>query len=68
MTGTELRQLLESQVSDLTAQFGAQAQLKISGVAYEFVDDPAVEEPIRELFVNSDSLDPEATYEVTLNS
>jgi len=68
MTGTELRQLLESQVTDLTAQFGAQAQLQVSGVTYEFVDDPAAEAPIRELYVGGEPLDPDATYEVTVNS
>ncbi len=68
MTGTELRQLLESQVTDLTAQFGAQAQLQVSGVTYEFVDDPTAEAPIRELYVDGEPLDPDATYDVTVNS
>ncbi|MFC6973722.1 bifunctional metallophosphatase/5'-nucleotidase [Halomicroarcula sp. GCM10025709] len=54
MTGEQLRELLASQVTRLDAQYGAQAQLQVSGVTYEFVDRPGAETTVRDVAVEGE--------------
>ncbi|WP_324758373.1 5'-nucleotidase C-terminal domain-containing protein [Haloarcula sp. GH36] len=68
MTGEQLRELLASQVTGLDAQYGAQAQLQVSGVTYEFVDRPGAETTVGDVYVEGEPLDPTTTYDVTVNS
>ena len=68
MTGQQLENLLASQVTAPTDNYGAQAQLQVSGVTYEFVDQPNASTAIGDIFVDGEPLDPDATYDVTVNS
>lgn len=68
MTGEQLEQLLDSQAVSLDDQYGAQASLQAGGVTYEFVDRPDEEWSIDDVYVGSEPLDTNATYEVALNS
>jgi 2',3'-cyclic-nucleotide 2'-phosphodiesterase (5'-nucleotidase family) len=68
MTGEQLRELLASQVTSLDANYGAQAQLQVSGVTYEFIDAPDSSQTVTDVYVEGEPLDPDATYNVTLNS
>jgi len=68
MTGEQLESLLASQVTRLDAQFGSGASLQVSGVTYEFIDRPDADTAVRNVFVNGEPLEPEATYTVTVNS
>jgi PGF-CTERM protein len=72
LTGSEIEQLLASQVvtleSETGQQYDAEAQLQVSGVTYEYYSHNDSEDLIRTTFVNGEPLDPDATYEVTVNS
>ncbi|WP_181686192.1 bifunctional metallophosphatase/5'-nucleotidase [Halorhabdus salina] len=68
MTGEQLESLLASQVTAPTDNYGAQAQLQVGGVTYEFVDQPNASTMISDIYVNGEALDPDATYNVTVNS
>jgi PGF-CTERM protein len=72
LTGSQLEQVLESQVvtleSDEGQQYGAEPKLQVSGVTYEWVGHEGVDDQIRSIYVNGEELDPEATYTVTVNS
>ena len=72
LTGSQLEQVLQSQVVTLESsegqQFGAEPKLQVSGVTYEWVGHEGVEDKIRSIYVNGEPLDPEATYNVTVNS
>ncbi len=68
MTGEQLRQFLASQVTGYDAQYGAQAQLQVSGVSYEFIDRADVDQPVQDLHINGEPVQANETYEVTVNS
>jgi len=72
LSGQELRQFLESQVTTLESEdgqrFGEQAALQVSGVTYEFVPHESADRLVQDVHVNGEPLDPEATYNVTVNS
>ncbi|MFC3476803.1 bifunctional metallophosphatase/5'-nucleotidase [Halobacterium litoreum] len=72
LTGSELEALLQSQVvtleSETGQQYGAEAQLQVSGVTYEWLGHERASDQIRSLYVNGDPVDPDATYTVTVNS
>jgi len=71
LTGAEIKQLLASQVTTArSGEFGAQAQLQVSGVQYEWADNDflAPEDRIRDAYVNGEPLDEDETYTVTVNS
>ncbi len=68
MTGEQLSELLASQVTSLDANYGAQAQLQVSGVTYEFVGAPDADTQVTDLYVNGEPINMDATYNVTLNS
>jgi 5'-nucleotidase/UDP-sugar diphosphatase len=71
LTGAEVKQLLASQVTTTEeARFGAQPQLQVSGVSYEYVPHHAVpmDERIQDVHVNGEPLDEDETYTVTVNS
>nr|WP_264475513.1 5'-nucleotidase C-terminal domain-containing protein [Halorubellus salinus] len=68
MTGEQLRELLASQVVPRTSNYGAEAKLQVSGVAYEFVPDENATQPVQDVRVNGEALREDATYNVTINS
>lgn len=68
MTGEQLEEFLASQVTSTSAEYGAQAQLQVSGVSYEFATDPNATDVVRDVDVNGEPLRPNATYNVTVNS
>jgi 5'-nucleotidase/UDP-sugar diphosphatase len=72
LTGTELKQLLASQVVTLESytgqRYGVEAQLQVSGVTYEMASHEDQRPYIREAWVNGDPLEPNETYTVTVNS
>ncbi|QGN06670.1 bifunctional metallophosphatase/5'-nucleotidase [Halorhabdus sp. CBA1104] len=68
MTGEQLENLLASQVTAPTDNYGAQAQLQVGGVTYEFIDQPNASTAVGDIFVDGERLDPDATYNVTVNS
>jgi 2',3'-cyclic-nucleotide 2'-phosphodiesterase (5'-nucleotidase family) len=71
LTGAEVTQLLASQVTTTEeARFGAQPQLQVSGISYEYVPHHAVpmDERIQDVHVNGEPLDEDETYTVTVNS
>ncbi|WP_137284337.1 bifunctional metallophosphatase/5'-nucleotidase [Halorussus salinisoli] len=71
LTGAELERLLASQVVPLESwtgqNYGAEAQLQVSGVTYEWVGHEN-ESYIRDAWVNGEPLDEDETYTVTVNS
>jgi len=72
LTGSEIESLLQSQVvtleSETGQQYGAEAQLQVSGVTYEWLGHEGASDQIRSLYVNGEPVDPDATYTVTVNS
>jgi 5'-nucleotidase/UDP-sugar diphosphatase len=72
LTGADLVEALESQVitleSDTGQQYGAEISQQVSGVRFEWVAHEGVDEQIRDVYVGGEPLDPEATYEVAVNS
>jgi 2',3'-cyclic-nucleotide 2'-phosphodiesterase (5'-nucleotidase family) len=74
LTGTELKETLASQLvtleSETGQQFGEEISQQVSGVTFEWVphEDVPPGERIRDVRVNGEPLDPEATYTVTVNS
>ncbi|WP_396613148.1 bifunctional metallophosphatase/5'-nucleotidase [Haloferax sp. S1W] len=68
MTGEQLRELLASQVSTTDDHYGAQAQLQVSGVSYEYVPAENASPVVRDVYVNGEPLDEDARYNVTVNS
>ncbi|UVE49209.1 bifunctional metallophosphatase/5'-nucleotidase [Haloferax larsenii] len=68
MTGEQLRELLASQVSTTDDNYGAQAQLQVSGVSYEYVPSENASPVVRDVYVNGEQLDEDAHYNVTVNS
>ncbi|WP_439026897.1 5'-nucleotidase C-terminal domain-containing protein [Haloarchaeobius sp. DT45] len=74
LTGSEVKQLLASQVvtleSETGQQYGAEAQLQVSGITYEFVPHESVpaEQRIQDVYVNGEPLAEDETYTVTVNS
>ncbi|WP_135662602.1 bifunctional metallophosphatase/5'-nucleotidase [Halorhabdus rudnickae] len=68
MTGEQLQNLLASQVTAPTDNYGAQSQLQVGGVTYEYVDQPNTSTVIGDIFVDGEPLDPDASYNVTVNS
>jgi PGF-CTERM protein len=74
LTGDEVTQLLESQVvtmeSETGQQYGAEPQLQVSGITYEYVphEDVPADQRIQDVWVNGEPLDAEETYTVTVNS
>jgi phage gp45-like len=68
MDGEKLYELLASQAGPLTADFGAEAAIQVSGVTYEYVDRPGVEDPVMEVFVQGEPLRMDRNYTVTVNS
>ena len=71
LTGEQLETVLQSQVvtlqSETGQQYGAEAQLQVSGVTYEWLGQEA-DDNIRSLYVNGEPVDTDATYTVTVNS
>jgi 5'-nucleotidase/UDP-sugar diphosphatase len=72
LTGEELVETLASQVITLESptgqQFGAEISQQVSGVRFEWIAHEGVDEQIRDVYVGGEPLDPNATYEVTVNS
>ncbi|WP_121822289.1 bifunctional metallophosphatase/5'-nucleotidase [Halostella salina] len=72
LTGAEIKQLLASQVvtleSETGQQYGAEAQLQVSGVTYEWVGHENASPQIRDARINGEPLDEDETYTVTVNS
>ncbi|UPW01477.1 bifunctional metallophosphatase/5'-nucleotidase [Halorussus gelatinilyticus] len=72
LTGEQLEQLLASQIVTLESeegqQYGAEAKLQVSGVTYEWVGHNGTDDPVRDVWVNGEPLDGDATYNVTVNS
>ncbi|WP_135819751.1 5'-nucleotidase C-terminal domain-containing protein [Halostella litorea] len=72
LTGAEIKQLLASQVitleSETGQQYGAEAQLQVSGVTYEWVGHENASPQIRDVRINGEPLEEDETYTVTVNS
>ena len=72
LTGSELEQLLASQVitleSETGQQYDAESQLQVGGVTYEWYTHNDTEDAIRDIYVGGEPVDADATYEVTVNS
>ncbi|OYR76968.1 bifunctional metallophosphatase/5'-nucleotidase, partial [Halorubrum ezzemoulense] len=72
ITGEELVETLESQVvtleSDTGQNFGEEISQQTSGLRFEWVPHDDADEPIRDVYVDGEPLDPEETYEVAVNS
>ena len=74
LTGEELKETLASQVvtleSETGQQYGEEISQQVSGVTFEWVphEDVPPSERIRDVHVNGERLDPDATYTVTVNS
>jgi 5'-nucleotidase/UDP-sugar diphosphatase len=72
LTGSELESLLASQVvtleSETGQQYDAESQLQVGGVTYEWYTHNDTDDPIRSMYVDGEPVDPDATYEVTVNS
>jgi hypothetical protein len=71
LTGAEIKQLLASQTTTpRTSSYGAQAQLQVSGIHYEWADNGFLppEEQIKNAYVNGERLQDDETYTVTVNS
>ncbi|SNR23098.1 2',3'-cyclic-nucleotide 2'-phosphodiesterase/5'-or 3'-nucleotidase, 5'-nucleotidase family [Halorubrum ezzemoulense] len=72
LTGEELVETLESQVvtleSDTGQNFGEEISQQTSGLRFEWVPHNDADEPIRDVYVDGEPLDPEETYEVAVNS
>ncbi len=65
LSGTQLRNLLASQAG--VGEYGYETALQVGGVHYEVnVRDDGI--PVSDVYVQGEPLDPEATYNVTLNS
>jgi 2',3'-cyclic-nucleotide 2'-phosphodiesterase (5'-nucleotidase family) len=69
LTGAELRETLESQVvtidSETGQQFGSEISQQTSGVRFTWNEDTG---EVADMTVDGEPVDPEATYEVTVNS
>ena len=72
LTGSELEALLASQVvaleSETGQQYDAESQLQVGGVTYEWYTHNDTDDAIRDIYVGGEPVDPDATYEVTVNS
>ena len=72
LTGSELVNTLASQIvtfkSSTGQQYGAEISQQVSGVHFEWVAHEGVERKIRDVYVNDEPLDPNAEYEVAVNS
>ena len=72
LTGAQIEQLLASQVvaleSETGRQYGAEAQLQVGGITYEWVGHNDTDERIRDVWVGGEPLQEDETYEVTVNS
>ncbi len=70
LTGRELEATLASQVTTLESeagqQYGAEMSMQVSGVRFEWVGHEG-RDRIRDVSVNGEPLDPNATYEVAVN-
>lgn len=71
LTGRELEETLASQIttleSDAGQQYGEEMSMQVSGVGFEWVGHEG-RDHIRDVTVNGEPLDPDATYEVAVNS
>ncbi|WP_158055399.1 bifunctional metallophosphatase/5'-nucleotidase [Halorussus halophilus] len=72
LNGSELKQLLASQVvtleSDTGQRYGTEAQLQVSGVTYEYDGHEGDGPTISDAWVNGERLEEDETYTVTVNS
>lgn len=68
MTGQQLVDLLDSQVTSPTDNYGSQPQLQVGGVTYEFLDQPNASSAIGDVYVDGEAIDMDDTYDVTVNS
>jgi len=72
LTGSELKQLLASQVVTLESwtgqNYGVEAQLQVSGVTYEYASHEGQAPTVREAWVNGEPVGDDETYNVTVNS
>ncbi|QLC35168.1 5'-nucleotidase C-terminal domain-containing protein (plasmid) [Halarchaeum sp. CBA1220] len=66
LNGTELKYLLASQAG-FSGQYGFESGLQVSGVQYD-VNVRADGIPVTDVYVNGEPLQPNATYDVTVNS
>ncbi|WP_231184952.1 5'-nucleotidase C-terminal domain-containing protein [Haladaptatus sp. DYF46] len=71
LTGSELEETLASQITTLESeagqQYGAEMSMQVSGVGFEWVGHEG-RDHIRDVTVNGEPVDPNATYEVAVNS
>ncbi|WP_435176933.1 bifunctional metallophosphatase/5'-nucleotidase [Halorussus sp. AFM4] len=71
LTGAQIEQLLVSQVvpleSETGQQYGAEAQLQVGGITYEWVGHNGTDQ-IRDVWVGGEPLKKDETYNVTVNS
>ncbi|WEL18698.1 5'-nucleotidase/2',3'-cyclic phosphodiesterase [Halorhabdus sp. SVX81] len=68
MTGRQLLDLLDSQVTPPSDDYGSQPQLQVGGVTYEFIDRPGASSAIGDVYVDGDPIAMDDTYDVTVNS
>ncbi|CCQ33848.1 UDP-sugar hydrolase protein [Halorhabdus tiamatea SARL4B] len=68
MTGQQLLDLLDSQVTPPTDNYGSQPQLQVGGVTYEFLDQPKASPAIGDVYVDGEPIAMDETYDVTVNS
>jgi len=72
LSGRELVQFLESQVTTLQSEdgqrFGEQAALQVSGVTYEYVPHQSADRLVRDVHVDGEPVRTDETYTVTVNS
>lgn len=68
MTGRQLVDHLDSQVTPPTDNYGSQPQLQVGGVTYEFLDQPDASSAIGDVYVDGEPIAMDETYDVTVNS
>ena len=69
MTGAQLDQYLASEVTTLeSGTYGAQPQLQVSGITYEYVPHDDATDIVQDVHVNGEPISPTETYNVTVNS
>nr|WP_233739940.1 5'-nucleotidase C-terminal domain-containing protein [Halovenus carboxidivorans] len=68
MTGRQIVEYLSMTATPPDANFGAQAELQVSGITYELVDRPNAEQRATDVYIQGEPIEMDETYEVTVNS